>query len=1011
MTGKFQGKTIKKRGDIPLGLLCIIAIAVLVAPVAGLAIVDGSKITATDGATSPMIIIESGLAQDGAITIDVTELDSYVENGLFTTDNVVLDDAAVDAGWTVDIAGHIMTLTLTGRAIIDPEAVTVTFTGATNPWIANTEGEKTVYLTASMPDPSETATITFIIQTGGLSVTNGSAITTPNGITSPIIVITNTTIAENDGIIIDVSNINWFAVASGPITMDNIVIEDTADAATWTGEFLDENTLMLTSTEGPSVEGDTVTVTFTGDPNPWIVNTGGPQSYPLPVTRTDGLGVGTIDFAIETGVLGGLSVTNGDKITLPNGATSPVITITDTEIAQDGTITINVADIQEYIANGPLTTDNIVIDDSADVAVWTVVVDGNILTLTSTEGATLPDETVTVTFTGAINPWVADSHGNYIRTLTATRADTGQFATFDFAIQIVPVGDVTVTDGEKITSTAGTTSPVITITNAAIAAERTITINITDLHQYVASGNFTTANVMVSDTAAASEWTGIVTGDTLTLTSTGGATLPDDTVVVTFTGAINPWVDNSGGEKTVPLTVTRNDTFQTASINFMINTTPPPPVDLGPDFIASPRSGIAPLTVSFTDLSTGTPTEWTWDFGDGSATSAGQNPTHIYENTGSYNVTLWISNEYRNGLVSRQNYINVFNSAIGEADTEFSGLTITNCGGPQTITVNTSIITHYALSPGKSVLEIQAPPGSGFKNITFYTLNGIGFTQDGDLITGDPTGVHLVSEEISPSSGFSNEIGTSASFYYITDLPSYPCNAKLSTKIQEGVTPYYDTKFRQIASANEAFPVGTAYTATIIKTNFPSGIPAKIYMSVNSSWRPSLYGDDIFIWRIADDETYGQMLPTHYLYSDPVKNLDYYEADSPLGLSTIGISATTGNNNPFQIFIFVATNAINQGSNAQSGTGSGSGSRTGSSITTNGEPGGSNFDGVQSGPEQEPVPVVSNNPGPLTQPAISTNIGMLGWLLAIVQNNPIILIGVAGVIVVVGYFGWWKQRL
>ena len=141
-----------------------------------------------------------------------------------------------------------------------------------------------------------------------------------------------------------------------------------------------------------------------------------------------------------------------------------------------------------------------------------------------------------MTFTGATNPWVADSHGNYIRTLTATRADTGQFATFDFAIQIVPVGDVTVTDGEKITSTDGTTSPVIIITNAAIAAEQTITINITDLHQYVANHTFATDNVVVSDTAGAADWTGVVTGDTLTLTSSGGVTLPEDSVLVTFTG-------------------------------------------------------------------------------------------------------------------------------------------------------------------------------------------------------------------------------------------------------------------------------------------------------------------------------------------------------------------------------------------------------------------------------------------------------------------------------------------
>jgi hypothetical protein len=42
---------------------------------------------------------------------------------------------------------------------------------------------------------------------------------------------------------------------------------------------------------------------------------------------------------------------------------------------------------------------------------------------------------------------------------------------------------------------------------------------------------------------------------------------------------------------------------------------------------------------------------------------------------------------------------------------------------------------------------------------------------------------------------------------------------------------------------------------------------------------------------------------------------------------------------------------------------------------------------------------------------MTTNVGMIGWLLAIVQNNPIILVGVAGAIIAVGYFGWWKRRL
>lgn len=61
-------------------------------------------------------------------------------------------------------------------------------------------------------------------------------------------------------------------------------------------------------------------------------------------------------------------------------------------------------------------------------------------------------------------------------------------------------------------------------------------------------------------------------------------------------------------------------------------------------FIASPRTGTAPLTVYFTDTSSNKPTSWAWDFGDGSTDSNEQNPTHTYNNPGTYTVTLTASN-------------------------------------------------------------------------------------------------------------------------------------------------------------------------------------------------------------------------------------------------------------------------------------------------------------------------------------------------------------------------------
>jgi len=61
-----------------------------------------------------------------------------------------------------------------------------------------------------------------------------------------------------------------------------------------------------------------------------------------------------------------------------------------------------------------------------------------------------------------------------------------------------------------------------------------------------------------------------------------------------------------------------------------------------PDFSASPRSGTAPLSVAFSDLSTGAITAWAWDFGDG-ATSGLENPAHVYAANGSYAVALTLS--------------------------------------------------------------------------------------------------------------------------------------------------------------------------------------------------------------------------------------------------------------------------------------------------------------------------------------------------------------------------------
>lgn len=63
---------------------------------------------------------------------------------------------------------------------------------------------------------------------------------------------------------------------------------------------------------------------------------------------------------------------------------------------------------------------------------------------------------------------------------------------------------------------------------------------------------------------------------------------------------------------------------------------------LNSNFSLSKTNGCSPLAVNFTDLSTGSPTTWTWSFGNGNS-STQQNPSAVYIIPGFYVVSLEVS--------------------------------------------------------------------------------------------------------------------------------------------------------------------------------------------------------------------------------------------------------------------------------------------------------------------------------------------------------------------------------
>ena len=84
------------------------------------------------------------------------------------------------------------------------------------------------------------------------------------------------------------------------------------------------------------------------------------------------------------------------------------------------------------------------------------------------------------------------------------------------------------------------------------------------------------------------------------------------------------------------------------------------------NFTANPLSGNAPLSVQFTDESTGTDImSWAWDFdNDGKIDSVDRNPAHTYTTAGTYSVNLTVRNSGSRDTMVKTGYITVTEAPV-----------------------------------------------------------------------------------------------------------------------------------------------------------------------------------------------------------------------------------------------------------------------------------------------------------------------------------------------------------
>jgi PKD repeat protein len=119
--------------------------------------------------------------------------------------------------------------------------------------------------------------------------------------------------------------------------------------------------------------------------------------------------------------------------------------------------------------------------------------------------------------------------------------------------------------------------------------------------------------------------------------------------------------------------------------------------------------------VTFSDTSTGSPTSWSWDFGDGTS-STERNPTKTYLASGTYTVSLTVSNGAGNDTATAVGYVTVSNAApitrqsvstTVNTDTTTSAITIAKPPG----TVAGDVLVSCLASNGTRVSPTGVPAG------------------------------------------------------------------------------------------------------------------------------------------------------------------------------------------------------------------------------------------------------------------------------------------------------------
>ncbi len=252
---------------------------------------------------------------------------------------------------------------------------------------------------------------------------------------------------------------------------------------------------------------------------------------------------------------------------------------------------------------------------------------------------------------------------------------------------------------------------------------------------FIEANGGTVANIQGSGGNTKGNWTTGVTYPIMTTVS------PNSSSVVTaydVKSIPTCYMICAGDKKTKKV-----DQYTAAQLNTALAACPSVAVAPVANFSASSTNETCTGTVQFSDLSTGNPTSWSWNFGDGT-TSTLKSPSHTYTANGTYTVSLQSTNSYGNDIETKTGYVTI-NLAAGPTTT---GAIVCAPGGTATLNVSgsdtykwynsatdgtslytgNSFTTPYLTSTTTYYVESEVPQAISSVGMTAKTSNGAYYT-------------------------------------------------------------------------------------------------------------------------------------------------------------------------------------------------------------------------------------------------------------------------------------------